>query len=164
MNETLSYYIRRIEEVDRKWIRDLLLKEWQSPLVVTRGVMHQADLLPGFLAEITGNRQGLITYNIKVSQCEIITLNSLVEKQGIGSGLIETVRKEASTLGCKRLWLITTNDNVDAIKFYKNRGFKVAAIHKNAVNESRILKPEIPLTSINGVPICDEIEMELMLE
>jgi len=106
----------------------------------------------------------LITYNIKVSQCEIVTLNSLVEKQGIGSGLIETVRKKASALGCKRLWLITTNDNIDAIKFYKKRGFKVAAIHKNAVNESRRLKPEIPLTGIDGVPICDEIEMELMFE
>jgi len=158
------YNIRKIEETDRKWIRDFLVKEWQSPLVVTRGVIHQADSLPGFIAEIDGYKQGLITYNIKVSQCEIVTLNSLVEKQGIGSGLIETVRKKASALGCKRLWLITTNDNIDAIKFYKKRGFKVAAIHKNAVNESRRLKPEIPLTGIDGVPICDEIEMELMFE
>jgi GNAT superfamily N-acetyltransferase len=158
------YNIRKIEETDRKWIRDFLVKEWQSPLVVTRGVIHQADSLPGFIAEIDGCKQGLITYNIKVSQCEIVTLNSLVEKQGIGSGLIDTVRKEVFTLGCKRLWLITTNDNVGGIKFYKKRGFKVAAIHKNAVSESRRLKPEIPLTGIDGVPICDEIEMELLFE
>jgi GNAT superfamily N-acetyltransferase len=159
----IAHCIRKIEDGDREWIRDLLIKEWKSPLIVTRGVIHQADSLPGFIAEIGENRQGLLTYNIKLNQCEIVTLNSLLEKQGIGSGLIDAVKKEVSTVRCKRLWLITTNDNVDTIRFYEKKGFKVTAVHKNAVNESRRLKPEIPLTGINEVPICDEIEMELML-
>lgn len=164
MSEIFSHNIRKIEEGDRKWIRDLLVKEWKSPLIVTKGIIHHADSLPGFIAEMNGNRQGLLIYRIEVNQCEIVTLNSVIGRRGIGSALIDTVKKEALTSGCKRLWFITTNDNVDAIRFYQKKGFRLVAVHENAVEESRKLKPEIPITGINGIPIRDEIEMELIIE
>jgi GNAT superfamily N-acetyltransferase len=157
------YNIRKTREEDRVWIRNLLRKEWGSHLVVSKGVLHHADSLPGFLAEINGNRQGLLTYHISGNEYEIVTLNSHAEKQGIGSALIDAVRCEASTSGCHRLWLITTNDNVDAIRFYQKKGFTLVAIHRNAIDQSRRLKPEIPFIGIDGIPIRDEIEIELML-
>jgi hypothetical protein len=42
-------------------------------------------------------------------------------------------------------------------------GFTLAAVHKGALNESRKLKPEIPLFGIDGIPITDEIELEKIL-
>jgi len=102
-------------------------------------------------------------YRIEGDQCEITTLNSLVEKEGIGASLIDAVRDVAVAARCKRLWLITTNDNTAALHFYQKRGFVLAALHPNALEKSRKLKPEIPLTGIDGIPLRDEIELELTL-
>jgi ribosomal protein S18 acetylase RimI-like enzyme len=106
---------------------------------------------------------GLITYEIVGDRCEIITLNSLAEGKGVGSALINAVRKIAIKAKCKRLWLITTNDNTAALRFWQKRGFKISAFHRNAVEQSRQLKPEIPLTGNNGIPIRDEIELDMVL-
>ena len=62
------------------------------------------------------------------------------------------------------MWLVTTNDNVPAIEFYRRRGLTVAAIHSGAVQAARRLKPQIPEHGIGGVPVLDEIELELPLE
>jgi ribosomal protein S18 acetylase RimI-like enzyme len=74
------------------------------------------------------------------------------------------VKKSATLKGCRRLWLITTNDNTDALRFYQKHGFMLVAVHRNAIEESRKLKPEIPLIGNNNIPIRDEIELEMMLE
>jgi ribosomal protein S18 acetylase RimI-like enzyme len=82
---------------------------------------------------------------------------------GLGSRLLEAARKRAYDLGCRRLWLITTNDNEPAMRFYQRRGMRIAAIHRGAIAESRKLKPEIALVGVGGRPIEDEIEFELLL-
>ena len=69
----------------------------------------------------------------------------------------------AARAGCRRLWLITTNDNTPAINFYRHLGFSLVAIHEGAVNLSRRLKPEIPETGVGGVPIRDELEFEISM-
>ncbi|MEV5411149.1 GNAT family N-acetyltransferase [Thermopolyspora sp. NPDC052614] len=76
--------------------------------------------------------------------------------------LIAAVEEVAAGLGLSRLWLmITTNDNVDALRFYQRRGFRFAAIHAGAVDDSRArLKPEIPETGNYEIPIHDEITLE----
>lgn len=141
-----------------------MLKEWWAgPRIVTRGKLHHADELPGFIAIQDSKPAGLITYDIVGEQCEIVTMNSLVEGKGIGSALIDAVKNVAVTAGCKRLWLITTNDNTAALRFWQKRGFRLAAAHRNAIEKSRLLKPEIPLTGNDGIPIRDEIELEMIL-
>jgi GNAT superfamily N-acetyltransferase len=155
--------VRPITDADRQWIIDLLTREWGSPRIVTRGQVYQGDDLPGYIAIRNEFPAGLITYKITGDSCEILTLNSLVEKSGIGSGLINAVRKAAESSGCRRLWLITTNDNRAAVRFYQNRGFVIAAVHRGAMEKSRKLKPEIPKIGIDGIPITDEIEMETRL-
>jgi len=147
----------------RSWARELLIKEWADTLCVSRGRTFQADQLPGFVALFNGNPAGLVTYNIEGDRCEITTLNSVVEKRGIGRALVESVRDVALSSGCKRLWLITTNDNTYAFKFYQKLGFVVAAYHKDAMKKSRKLKPSIPLTGMDGIPIKDEIEFEMTI-
>ena len=77
--------------------------------------------------------------------------------------LIDAVKEIAAAAGCKRIWLITTNDNTAALRFYQKYGLALVAVHRNAVEASRRLKPEIPLTGNDGIPIRDEIELEMVL-
>ena len=147
----------------RDWARELLKQRWAGPKVVTRGRIHQADALPGFVAVSEGNPVGLLTYRIADGECEIVSLDAVVQGRGVGSLLINAVRALAGELGCKRVWLITTNDNAAAQEFYRKRGFGIAALHRDAIAESRELKPEIPEIGIDGVPIRDEVEMELRI-
>ncbi|MGD8245715.1 MAG: hypothetical protein PVG25_02965 [Anaerolineae bacterium] len=64
----------------------------------------------------------------------------------------------------QRIWLITTNDNLAALRFYQRRGFSLVAVHPGAVDQARTLKPEIPAIGHSGIPIRDEIELELPLD
>jgi ribosomal protein S18 acetylase RimI-like enzyme len=156
-------HIRKIEDSDRRWLQRVLSKSWGSTWVVTRGTVHQADSLSGFLAEVENQNVGVVTWNVNGSMLEIITLNVLRQREGIGRALVNAVIGEAEFLKCSRVWVITTNDNNQAVQFYQALGFKVIAVHKGAVNESRKIKPEIPFIGIDGIPITDEIELEKIL-
>jgi ribosomal protein S18 acetylase RimI-like enzyme len=153
--------IRPIRDEDRPWMREVLAERWGSTRIVSRGRVHEADLLPGWIAELDGDRAGLLTFRRDPGACEIVTLDALVEGRGVGSALLDAMRSDAALHGCRRLWLVTTNDNLRALGFYRARGFTVAAIHEGAVAEARRLKPEIPETGMDGVPIRDEIELEI---
>ncbi len=128
---------------------------WRGPL---------SPNLPGFVALYKGEKVGLVTYNIVDESCEIVTLNSTHLSSGVGTALIEAVRDIAQKSGCKRLWLITTNDNMNALRFYQKRGFVLVAVHRNALEVSRKLKPEISMIGNDGIPLRDEIELEMMLD
>jgi ribosomal protein S18 acetylase RimI-like enzyme len=155
--------IRPVGTADSAWIKSLLRAHWCSVQIVTRGRIHLADRLPGFIATQEGERVGLITYCIDAEQCEIVTLNSVVERMRVGSALVDAVTKAAASAQCRRVWLITTNDNTDALRFYQQRGFALVAIHRNAIEHSRTIKPEIPALGMHGIPIRDEIELERLL-
>ena len=94
---------------------------------------------------------------------EITSLDSLQENQGIGSELVETVIHEAKERNLQKIVLITTNDNINAIRFYQKRGFDMAHLFRNAMDISRKLKPEIPLIGDNSIPLRHEIEFELSI-
>jgi GNAT superfamily N-acetyltransferase len=158
-----SFRIRSRSEQDHDWILRLLNEHWGSAQIVTLGIVHKADKLPAFLADLDNERVGLITYRFYEDQCEVISLNSLKESIGIGTALLDTVKDSAAKAGCKRLWLITTNDNLAAIRFYQRRGWTLVSVHRGAIAESRRLKPTIPEFGIDGIPIRDEIELELPL-
>ena len=145
-------------------MRTLLTDHWGSVEIVSRGRIYLADRLPGFIAWKAGSRVGLITYDIEDSQCEIITIDSLAPEVGIGRALIDRVSQEALTQNCQRIWLITTNDNLPALRFYQKRGFRLVAVYPDAVEVSRKLKPQIPFIGIDGIPIRDEIELEIQLK
>jgi GNAT superfamily N-acetyltransferase len=132
--------------------------------VVSRGQVHRPETLPGFVARKEGQPVGLITYRLQGGEGEIVTIDSLAENQGIGTALVEAVRQAAKAAGCTRLWLITTNDNLEALRFYQKRGFTLVRVHPQAVDDlSRPLKPEIPRLGRHGLPIRDELELELRL-
>jgi len=157
------FQIRPVNREDHAWIVALLEEHWGSVKTVSRGKMLDADKLPGFVAVLDNKLVGLITYHIDGNECEIGSMNSLVEGVGIGTALVEAVRDAAVKAGCSRLWAITTNDNTAALRFWQKRGFVLAVVYPNAMEHSRKMKPEISLVGNDGIPIRDEIELELIL-
>ena len=156
--------IQPLNIADREWILELMLEHWGSNKVVSRGVVYYPQNLPGFVAMYAGEKVGLVTYNIVDESCEIVTINSIHPSSGVGTALIEAVKDSAQKSGCKRLWLITTNDNMNALRFYQKHGFILVDVHRNALEVSRKLKPEIPLIGNDGIPLRDEIELEMILD
>ena len=159
----MAFEVRDSTKDDRDWITNLLLDNWVSNIIVTRGITYEADKLPAIIVEVDSLRVGLLTYKIKNGELEIITMNALEKHQGVGTALLNEVEKIARQNGCERIWLITTNDNIDALRFYQRRGFEMVAVYRYAIEESRKLKPQLPFVGKHGIPIRDEIEMELIL-
>ena len=140
-----------------------IIKGWGSDILVSRGKTYKAEDLEGILAYKKNKIIGLGLYYIKNNECEIVLLETFIQKKGIGTQIIEKIKEIAKINNCKRLWLITSNDNIDAIKFYQRRGFNIANIYKNAMDKSRELKPSIPLIGNYEIPIKDEIEFEIKI-
>ena len=149
----------------RPWAAQVLTDAWGSAEMVSLERRYQADQLPGFVA-LAGESEpaGLLTFAIEGDACEIITLNSLRAGIGVGSALIQAAAEVARAEGCRRLWLMTTNDNLSALGFYQRRGLRLVAVRPGAVDAARQLKPEMPLIGSNGIPLRDEIELELPLD
>ena len=93
------------------------------------GELHDPVADEAFLAEDGGDLIGVLTYRIDGRACEVSTLYAATSLQGIGSALIEAIVDAARTAGSDRLWLVTTNDNVDALRFYQRRGFRLVELH-----------------------------------
>jgi ribosomal protein S18 acetylase RimI-like enzyme len=149
---------------DQDWVSQFIREHWGDNTVISRGVVYTPSTLPGFVALLQGERVGLLTYALQGDECEVVSIDSTRSGLGIGTMLIEAVKGVARSAGCSRLWLITTNDNLNALRFYQKRGFVLVTIHRNALEASRKLKPTIPLIGYDGIPLRDEIELEMMLQ
>jgi ribosomal protein S18 acetylase RimI-like enzyme len=156
--------LRRIMEHDLPRLRQIWKKNWGDEFMVVRGVVYRPDHLEGFIAYDGPDCVGEITYATNDGDCEVVTLDSECEGQGLGTRLINAVVEEARKQNCRRVFLITTNDNLNALGFYQKRGFELVKIHRGAVNDSRKIKPSIPLIGMNNIPLRDEIELEILLK
>ncbi len=159
-----EFVIRHVTPDDGMWISKLMEERWGSEIIVVHHSVYTPAELPGFLAVQQNERIGLITYHIQGDECEIVTLDSLLPSIGIGTHLVDEVLKVARDSNCRRVWLITTNDNLLALRFYQRRGFRFVTVYRNAVDEARKIKPEIPILGEDGIPIHDEIKLEMVLE
>lgn len=158
-----TFDVRPLAPEDKPWVQEMLRKYWATTTQVSRGRLHQADDLPGFAAVVGDKPVGLVTYDIRGKDCEIVTHNSSKGHGGVGSCLLAEVRKAARERGCERLWCVVTNDNTPAMRFYQRRDFDLIAVHRDAANEARKLKPQIPEVGLDGIRICHEVELEYTL-
>jgi GNAT superfamily N-acetyltransferase len=161
MKET-HFCIRPLDFDDKSWVRQLISQRWGAEFIVAHGEIYCPHELPGFVAIRGKEKVGLVTYNITDENCEIISLDSLLPSVGIGSALIDAVKISALESRCKRIWLTTTNDNLNALRFYQKRNFALVKVLRNAVEIARKHKP-IPLKGADGIPVRDEIELEMVL-
>lgn len=155
--------LRRLTSADLPRLRHFWIEHWGGEEMITRGKVYRPEQLDGFVVEDGNEWVGLLTFVIEDRECEVTSLDSLREGKGIGSLLLDRALEEARERKCNRLFLITTNDNLNALGFYQKRGFELVAIYRGAVNESRKRKPSIPLTGYNNIPLRDEIELEIIL-
>ncbi|MFN2744115.1 MULTISPECIES: GNAT family N-acetyltransferase [Bacillus] len=147
-----------VNELPKGTVTEFFCLHWGSPEMVNSNGTFQCDELEGYaVLDETGKIAGLITYIIEENECEVVSLDSTIENKGIGSVLLKEVEHVSEQKQCSVVKLITTNDNIRALEFYQKRGYVFRELYVNAVEKARKIKPEIPLTADNGIPIRDEI-------
>ncbi|GIH69571.1 GNAT family N-acetyltransferase [Sphaerimonospora thailandensis] len=158
-----DFVIRRARAADLEQIVRVLADSWGSTSVVVHGQVYNASTLPALLAERDGELAGLLTYTIVDDGLEIVTLDALTRHGGVGTALLEVVTGIAEEAGLRRVWLVTTNDNLDALRFYQRRGLRIVKVDPGAVDVARRHKPSIPAIGDHGIEIHDELTLELLL-
>ena len=161
---------RQVEIVESSRVDAAALLEhvgatWHSDAVVAHGERLYPAQLPGFVAVRDGRIAGHVSYRIAGPRCEIVTIDASPERSGIGTRLLDAAIVAARDGGCAVVWLTTTNDNLDALRFYQRRGFRLSALRVGAVDAARAaLKPELPAIGSYGISLRDELDLELELE
>ncbi len=154
-----------IQDSDRDEIREFITERWHAPHICIRDKLYYPHQAEAFIERCDGKVSALVTYEQQGDAILMITQNSIEPGAGIGASLVLKVIEEARKRKVRRIWLTTTNDNLKSMGFYQRMGFRLVAIHRDAViGGRRSFKPELPEFGINGLPILDEIEMELILE
>lgn len=155
--------VREPRELERAWIAEKLQGWWGSTLIVSASGSWESTRLPALVAAGEDDLAGVATFEMSETAVHLITLNAVEAGGGAGSALLAGVASQAKAAGCTRLWLTTTNDNIDALRFYQRRGLRITAVHRGAVDAARAIKPTIPLIGDYGISIRDELELELRL-
>jgi len=156
--------VRPLGSADHRELAALAREHWGAEQVVSRGRVHEVCALDGFVARTPHDGIGFAIYRRDGREAELVLLHAVPAGCGIGTALVEALIAHLATAGVARLWLITTNDNLDALRFYQRRGFALVTVHRQALDRSRALKPSIPLTGLFGIPLRDELELERMLQ
>jgi uncharacterized protein YhfF/GNAT superfamily N-acetyltransferase len=155
--------VRPAYPVDRPAV-DAFLAARHSDAVARLGELVDARRHPALIAEVDGELAGVLTWVLRGRSMEVLTLHAARQWAGVGTALVSAGLRVAEASGARRLWLITTNDNVDALRFYQRRGFRLARAHVGAVDRSRAaLKSSIPETGDHGIPLRDELELEMAI-
>jgi ribosomal protein S18 acetylase RimI-like enzyme len=153
--------IRPRQPDDEAWIAATLRERWGAAIVVVHDELFEPARLPALVAD---EHAGLVTYAERGDLAEIITLDAIVPRRGIGTALLRGLLDLLGERGCRALCLTTTNDNLDALRFYQRRGFRLTRLRPDAVRQARRLKPGIPLIGRHGIPIRDEIDLRRDLD
>jgi len=152
-----------LTEEDQSWLEDLWMSEWGGKTMISKDKTYHIRDLDALIAWNNNTRVGAATYHLENEECELLSINSTVKGLGVGSALLTAFEQTARQAGARRAWLITSNDNLDALRFYQRHGYRIVAVHPNAIDEARKLKPSIPLIGSYEIPIHDELELEKWL-
>lgn len=159
----MAFRIEAVSDEDRRWVDRLWQTHWGGTTMAVHGEVFAVQDLPGFRAVADdGAMVGLLTYRRvpDALEFEVLSLNSLREGIGIGRALLQRLMDQARDEHLSRVWLITTNEKVDPLRFYQRIGFRLVRVHLDAVTRARRLKPSIPEHGDDGVPLRDEWELE----
>lgn len=156
----VSMRVTELTDDDRKWVQERTELLFGGDFVVSRTEVHDPHKLPGFIATEGRERVGLATYCVYGGECELVTIDALCQFMGVGTLLLERVEEAAREAGCAKIWTITTNDNLDAQRFFQKRGFGIARVRLGGMTKIRLLKPNVPKIGYYGIPVRDEIELE----
>jgi len=155
-----------MQDSDRDEVARFIEHHWGSTKVMSSGKVWYPHEQQGFIERINDESRivGLITFRIDGLEMEILTLNATRQGQGIGTSLLLATIDEARSRGIERVWLTTTNDNMRAVAMYQRLGFRLVQVNVGAVDEARKIKPQIPEQGNDGIPIHDELVLELRIK
>ena len=152
--------VRAVAERERAWLTETLAARWGGEEVMGRGRPRRPAELPALIALGQDDAVlGIATYCVEGEEAELVTLDALVPGRGVGRALVEAVAAAARTAGARRLRVMTTNDNLRALRLYQRTGFRLEALRPGAVDRARERKPSIPRTGDDGIPIRDELDL-----
>jgi GNAT superfamily N-acetyltransferase len=156
--------VRPLTDDDRAWARSYLIEHWGSDAMAVAGELFLPHEHEGFVATIDGEPAGLLTCRPhEDGSVEVTSLTAWPQWHGAGTALLAAAADTAGATGASRLWLVTTNDNIDALRFYQRRGMRLVALRPGAVDDARRLKPGIPSFGQNGIALRDELVLEMAL-
>ena len=155
--------VREVRDDERTWLRATVEERWGEEIVVGRGRVWTLHELPAMVAvDDSGTRVGFVTYVVEGPVAELVSIDALRTGVGVGRLLLDAVAVTARAAGAERLLVMTTNDNLAALRFYQRAGFRLLELRPGAVDEARAtLKPSIPDTGNDGIPLRDEIDLIL---
>jgi N-acetylglutamate synthase-like GNAT family acetyltransferase len=151
--------IRRASEVDAEALLEFIVEAWGAETVAGHEEVMYPARHAGFVALRDGEIVGHVTYRGEGDRCEITTIQAIPRQDGVGTMLMDAVLQAAREEGYRVAWLTTTNDNLDAMRFYQRRGFRFVAVRPGAVDRARELKPEIPEVGMYGIRMSDELDL-----
>jgi ribosomal protein S18 acetylase RimI-like enzyme len=153
---------RSLEPDDEAVAEKLLDEEMGGRHQARLGEVHDVLALQGLARWAGGELVGLATLTSPDSgtgrvELAVLAVASSHRGQGHGAALVEAAAESAASSGASELWLVTTNDNLDALRLYQRHGFRLSELHAGAVDAARKAKPELPDVGANGIPLRDEL-------
>ena len=133
--------VRPATAADAGWIEALLDEEWGGPIIWADGRAFGCLAPPTLIAE---PHAGFAIYGVAGDRAELVLLEALQPGRGIGTALVEALAALLASQGVRELWLTTTNDNLDALRFDQRRGFRLVDVRAGVMDEYRKCKPTIP--------------------
>lgn len=150
--------VRLADEVERSVAVELLARRWGDPVVV-RSQVYPIGACDIFIA---GDFAGLAAVSRRDRPiAELVAIAAFTRHRGIGTALLRSIVDRLE--GFDLLRLTTTNDNLDALRFYQRRGFRLQALRPGAVDAARVQKPTISAVGEHGISIRDELDLTLDL-
>jgi len=156
--------VRPAEERDRAAIDAIHEAQWGGPYAAAHGERVDLRTLPTLVTEAEP-ANGVLVYRLNPDRTlEVWSITATTPGEGVGTALLEAAKNAGRQADATTLWLVTTNDNTRALRFYQRRGLRIVAVDPGAVDRSRAtIKPEIPLVGNDGIEIHDEIRLEVEL-
>lgn len=148
---------------DRRTLEDLLRLRWSDGSIFVRGRLLYPRDVEAFGAFLNNRLQGVVTWRIEDGTLYMLTNNNVTDQRGVSTALLETMLAMGREKGFPFMRALITNDNWPAFRFYQRRGFRIVAVHPGVVDMMRQMKPSIPVDGIEGIPMRDEIELEIVL-
>ncbi|MEU1845684.1 GNAT family N-acetyltransferase [Micromonospora sediminicola] len=159
-----SIRVRPARAGDEAALAELHQREWGGPVVVVHNTRYDLRVLHTLVAvDDTGAVAGALTYRVDADGLEVVSLAASAPGNGTGSALMTAAEEVAGAVGADRIWLVTTNDNLGALRFYQRRGLRIVGVDAGAVDRARAVKPTIPHVGADGIPLHDELRLARIL-
>ncbi len=161
MSDDKPYEIRPMS--DRKQLEELLRLRWPDATLIICGEFIRPEEVEG-LGYYAGDRlHGIATWRSSGRTMHIVAVNAFTEVRGVGLALVNAMIAHGREHGMALLRASISNDNIVAFRFYQKRGFRITAFHRGIIDAMRHIKPSIPATGLDGIPMRDEFELEFEL-